>query len=137
MKSKYTKLKKEFNADQKRIQKSIASLKSLPAKDIARLKKKYSLDASGGANIIGTLIDDEVGGYIKTALKYYEMAKPYMSSSESEVEEVTPPRGQGRWIKYTNLSNTPNLVIANAKINVKLKYDTIDVVMKEDRKSVV
>jgi uncharacterized protein (TIGR03545 family)/uncharacterized protein (TIGR03546 family) len=131
LKSKYTKLKKEFNADQKRIQKSISSLKNLPAKDIARLKKKYSLDASGGANIIGTLIDDEVGGYIKIALKYYEMAKPYMSSSEDEVEEISPPRGQGRWIKYTNLSNTPNLVIANAKINVKLKNDTIDVLMKD------
>ena len=131
LKSKYTNLKKEFDADQKRIQKRITSLKDLPAQDIARLKKKYSLDASGGANIIGTLIDDEVGGYIKTALKYYEMAKPYMNSSESEVEEKTPPRGQGRWVKYDNLSTTPALVIVNAKINVKLKNDTIEVVMKD------
>ena len=131
LKSKYANMKKEFDADQKRIQKSIASLKDLPAQDIARLKKKYSLDANGGANIVGTLIDAEVGNYIKTALKYYEMAKPYMKSSEEEVEEQTPPRGQGRWIKYANLSNTPSLVIANAKINVQLKNDTIEIIMKD------
>jgi len=132
LKTKYTNLKKEFNADQRRIQKQIVSLKSLPAKDIARLKKKYSLDANGGANIISTLIDDEVGAYVKTALKYYKMAKPYMKSDKADdVQDSTPPRGQGRWIKYANLSSIPDVVIQNANISVKLKNDTIEIIMKD------
>lgn len=131
LKNKYTNLQKEFTADQKRIQKRIMALKDLPKQDIARLKKKYSLDASGGANIIGTLINDEVGQYVKMALKYYEMAKPYMKKAEDKDEQLAPPRGQGRWIKYANLSKIPDLVIQNARINVKLKDDTIDVKIKD------
>jgi uncharacterized protein (TIGR03545 family)/uncharacterized protein (TIGR03546 family) len=127
LKEKYTRLKKEFNDDKKRIQKQISQLKNLPQKDIARLKKKYSLDANGGANIIGTLIDDKAGHYVKQALKYYEMIRPYIKSdsAEDEPQESTPPRGQGRWIKYANLSNIPSVVIKDAKIEVKLKNDTL------------
>jgi uncharacterized protein (TIGR03545 family)/uncharacterized protein (TIGR03546 family) len=128
LKEKYTKLQAEFDADQKRLQKRIAALKDLPSKDIARLKEKYALNAGGGANMIGTLIDQEVGEYIKTALKYYAMIKPYIRDGKTQkVKEATPPRGQGRWIKYANLSTTPELLIKEAKINVKLAQDEIDV----------
>ena len=128
LKEKYAKLQTEFNADQKRLQQQIAKLKDLPSEDIARLKEKYALNAGGGANVIGTLINQEVGGYMKTALKYYAMLKPYISDGKSQrVEETTPPRGQGRWIKYANLSTIPELLIKEAKVNVKLAEDEIDV----------
>mgnify|MGYP002713099125 FL=1 len=130
LKSKYKELQKEFKADQKRIQKRITALKDLPQKDLARLKKKYSLDANGGMNIVGHLVDKEVEGYMRTAMKYYEMVKPYMKKGEEEIEEKTPPRGEGRWIKYANLSNVPDLVIKNAKIGVALKRDNVDITMK-------
>ncbi len=83
VKEKYAKLQTEFNADQKRLQKQIAKLKDLPSQDIARLKAKYALNAGGGANVIGTLINQEVGGYMKTALKYYEMLKPYIRDAKT------------------------------------------------------
>lgn len=128
LKQKYEKLQTDFNADQKRLQQQIAKLKDLPSKDIARLKEKYALNAGGGANMIGTLINQEVGGYMKTALKYYTMLKPYISDGKTKgAEETTPPRGQGRWIKYANLSTIPELLIKEAKVNVKLANDEIDV----------
>jgi len=128
-KDKYAKLQSEFNADQKRLKQQIAKLKDLPSEDIARLKEKYALNAGGGANMIGTLINQEVGGYIKTALKYYAMLKPYISDAKTTrtEETTTPPRGQGRWIKYENLSTTPELLIKEAKVNVRLAEDEIDV----------
>ncbi|WP_229860132.1 hypothetical protein [Candidatus Sulfurimonas baltica] len=132
LKAKYKNLQKDFNADQKRIQKNATALKDLPKQDISRLKQKYSLDANGGANIVGALINDEVGGHIQTALKYYEILKPYMKSSEeTEIEGQVPPRGQGRWIKFANFSNTPSVVIQNAKIGLKLKSDNLEITMKD------
>jgi uncharacterized protein (TIGR03545 family)/uncharacterized protein (TIGR03546 family) len=129
LKSKYTSLQKDFNADQKRLQTRIHALKNLPQQDIERLKKKYSLDASGGANLVGTLMSDAIGEYMHLGLKYYEMLAPYIRSDakQEELQEAPPPRGEGRWIKYVNLSNTPDLVIKKTKINVKLKNDVLNI----------
>lgn len=132
LKIKYTSLQKDFNADQKRLQKQISALKNLPQQDIDRLKNKYSLSASGGANLIGTLIGGEIDMYVQNALKYYEMLRPYLDdSSKKEVKEVAPPRGEGRWVKYANLSKIPELVVKNSNINVKLKEDVLDVHVKD------
>lgn len=132
LKNKYASLKKDFNADQKRLQKQIYELKNLPQQDIDRLKNKYSLSASGGANLIGTLIGGEIDMYVQNAQKYYEMLRPYLDdSSKKEVKEVAPPRGEGRWVKYANLSKIPELVVKNSNINVKLKEDVLDVHVKD------
>ncbi|MCD6259596.1 MAG: TIGR03545 family protein [Helicobacteraceae bacterium] len=129
LKEKYASLQKDFNADQKRLQKQINTLKNLPQQDINRLKQKYSLNASGGANLIGTLTSDAIGEYMHMGLKYYEMLAPYIRSDakQEELQDAPPPRGEGRWIKYANLSNVPDLVIKKAKINVKLKNDVFDI----------
>lgn len=133
LKTKYKNQQKEFNADKKSLNKRISNLKNLPSQDVKRLTEKYSLSASGGANLIGTLVNDEVGVYMNKALFYYEMLKPYINDAgESKaVKELDPPRGQGRWVKYANLSNIPEIVIKNADINVVFEDDLLDVNMKD------
>lgn len=133
LKGKFSSLQKDFNADQKRLKDQIYALKNLPQEDIDRLKKKYSLDATGGVNIIGTLMSDEIGDYINMGLKYYEMLAPYISSSAKEkvIEDTTPPRGEGRWIKYANLTKIPDLVVRETKINVKLKNDVLNIDLRD------
>ncbi len=132
LKGKYADLQKEFDADQKSINKRINELQDLPAEDIQRLKQKYAFNTSGGANLIGTLFNNEIGLYLKKALYYYEILKPYLDDTNAdEVKEVNPPRGEGRWIKYANLSNIPELVIKKADINVVLEKDELQVNMKD------
>lgn len=132
LKSKYSNLQKDFNADQARLKKQIYALKNLPQQDIDRLKKKYSFSAGGGANLIGALMGGEIDMYVQKALKYYEMIRPYLNDSgKKEVKEVAPPRGEGRWIKYANLSKIPELVVKNSNINVKLKDDVLNVNIKD------
>lgn len=132
LKTKYATLQKEFNADQRSLNRRISELKDLPAQDVKRLKEKYSLSTSGGANLIGTLVNDEVGIYINKALYYYEMLKPYINdTAQKKAKELDPPRGQGRWIKYANLSNIPEVVIKNTDINVVFEDDLLDVNMKD------
>ncbi len=132
LKAKYADLQKEFTADQKALNRRISSLKDLPAQDIKRLKEKYSLNASGGANLIGTLLNHQIGAYMKKALYYYDMLKPYLHDGDAHTsKEVAPPRGQGRWIKYANLSNIPEFVIKNADINVVFEEDLLKVNMRD------
>jgi len=78
-------------------------------------------------------MSDEIGEYMKMTLKYYEMLAPYISDSDAkeEVQDVPPPRGQGRWIKYANLSKIPDLVVKNSNINIKLKGDVLDINVKD------
>ena len=133
LKEKYASLQKDFKVDQQRIQQQISTLKGLPQQDIDRLKNKYTLNASGGANLIGTLMGDAIGEYIHMGLKYYEMIAPYIRSDakKEEVVDLAPPRGQGRWIEYANLSTTPTFVIKEGKINMKLKEDTLNISLKD------
>ncbi len=132
LKSKYTSLQKDFKADQTRIEKQIYELKNFPGQDFDRLKKKYSLDATGGANLISTLMSGEIKKYFNTGLKYYEMLRPYINDgAKDEPKKVTPPRGQGRWIKYVNLSSIPDLVIKDSIINLKLKEDILNINVKD------
>lgn len=132
-KQRYSSLKTEFYADQQRLQRQIRELENLPKEDIQRLKNKYSLNASGGANLVSTLIGNKVGSYMHSALKYYEMIKPYLKNDAKtkEVEEIKPPRGEGRWVKYTNLSTIPQLLIKVADVNVKLQNDEININIKD------
>jgi uncharacterized protein (TIGR03545 family)/uncharacterized protein (TIGR03546 family) len=131
LKNKYSNLQKEFNEDQKRIQKNILALKDLPQKEYERLKNKYTFDAKGGTNLVSTLISGEIGKYMNMALKYYEKLKPYIDDAKkSEPEDATPPRGEGRWIKYANLSRIPEVVVKESNINVLLKKDKFDIKVK-------
>lgn len=131
LKAKYKALQDEFKKDQETLSRDLKALKNLPTKDYERLKAKYSLNAQGGANLIGTFVDRQVGEYLQMALKYYAMVEPYLSeSAEAEPEEITPPRGEGRWIHYANLSNTPELVIKQADVNLRLEHDEVNVQVK-------
>lgn len=128
LKTKYATFEKEFKADKENIQKRISQLKELPDADIKRLKKKYALNAEGASNVIGALISQEVSDYVRQALKYYKMIKPYMREGSSELEEdkpAPPPRGEGRWVKYANLSNIPEAVIKKGRIDLALEDDTV------------
>ena len=132
LKGKYANLQKDFNVDKKRLQNQIVALKDLPSADYERLKKKYSFTANGGSNLVSILINEKLGNYMKTALKFYEMAKPYIANGTAPVnEEVSPPRGQGRWIKYANHSKVPELLIKEAKVNVKLENDEVNIDIKD------
>ena len=132
LESKYSNLQKEFDADQESIQTRISNLKNLPAQDIQRLKSKYAPNATGGTNLVATMLKGELGGYMEKTLGYYEMLKPYLDDKDApEPQEVTPPRGQGRWVKYANLSTTPDFVVKNAQVNVVFEGERLDMNIKE------
>ncbi len=117
-------LKEDFQKDQNRIKSLITEVKKASSEDAAKLKKTYTLDGSGSLNLIGTIFGGKVQEYLQTAKKYYAMAEPYMKSgdaSKKDAEAVSPPRGEGRWIKFASTMPTPDLLIKKSSVDGTLK----------------
>ncbi len=127
LKAKYAALQEEFESDQSQLSKQLKAMKTLPQKDYERLKAKYSPNAQGGANLLGTFVDEKVGDYLAQALKYYAIIKPYLSEGETQTQAAKPPRGQGRWIHYANLTGLPEFVMKKAELDVLLKQDRLSI----------
>lgn len=103
-------LRDDLERDRKSLEKIYADAQRFPQQDFEYLRNKYSLDADGGANLVGLVMGKEYQGYLETALRYYKMAEPYLKSdggeTEKEAEEVPEARVRGRWVHFP--SETPS-----------------------------
>lgn len=119
-KQRIAQLQKEFKADQQRIKELSSLIQNAPMQDFNHLKSAYSLDGSGAMNIIGTLFGEKIKGYIAMAEKYYALLSPYLASGKKPVQEV-PPRGEGRWIKFSQHVAVPELLIKRTEVDGALQ----------------
>ncbi len=111
-------LKDEYLADQKKIQQLLKEIQKAPQDDFKKLKSTYTLDGSGGINLFGLLFSEKVAHYLREGRKYYAMVAPYLESGdEDKAEEVAPPRGKGRWIKFREYTPSPDLWIAKTELS--------------------
>ena len=107
-------LKKDFKADKKAIKIILKDVKKAGLSDYANLSENYKLDAKGGVNVVGVLFGDKTKSFTSSFLKYYKMVKPYLSDDAKE--EVIPPRGEGRWVKYKELNSQVDTWVKNVDI---------------------
>lgn len=119
-------LKAELQRDTRRIKKRVAELKDLPRKDFERLKKKYSLDMGGGANIISTLLGGAVKEKVDKFWRYYELARPYLNGKKGGKtvgEEEKYVRGKGVYVRFNEPNPSPDFLIRRARLSLDL-FDT-------------
>ncbi|MEA2073734.1 MAG: TIGR03545 family protein [Campylobacterota bacterium] len=128
--SELTQMSKEYEKDKKTIERHMKEIQTLPMEDYNHLASKYSLDGNGAMNFIGTYFSSSLEKYLRMGTKYYEMAKPYISSEE---EELTPEqeRMQGRWIKYASTKPYPDFVIQKLNANIILNQVNYDLKIKD------
>ncbi|QFR49100.1 TIGR03545 family protein [Sulfurimonas lithotrophica] len=107
-------LKNDFEKDKNILRKFSDELINGAKNDYENLSKNYRFDEQGGINVVGALFGNNIKGYLKTFLDYYEVAKPYLSSKE---EPPAPPRGEGRWIKYKELNSLADIYVKNIDID--------------------
>jgi uncharacterized protein (TIGR03545 family)/uncharacterized protein (TIGR03546 family) len=125
-------IKNDFLKEQKAIKESISKLKSAPYDDLDRLKKKYTLDFSGGYNVLDTLIKDDISIYKEYVHLAYEKAKPYFGkSSEDNQNSNVVVREDGRWVLYKETNPLPLVVIKNAKLDISLRDKKFDLNIKD------
>jgi len=130
-KAKFDELKKRFKADQaavqqardviqasrKDIQLAAANLKNAPGEDLAYLRDKYQLNASGAANMTGLLFGDQAAEWASQALYWYELISPYLASDGVEEPEVIEEsRLTGRFVHFPSNDPWPEFLIRNAHI---------------------
>lgn len=122
-------LKKEYLTDQKRLKTLLAAVKTAPQEDYEKLRSTYSLDSSGGINLFGLLFSQKIAGYLHQARGYYAQVEPYLQSDEAAPEEL-PPRGKGRWIRFTEHVPSPDLWIARTALSGAKNDYSFDGVIK-------
>jgi uncharacterized protein (TIGR03545 family) len=130
-KAKLDELKKRFKADQVAIQQArdviqasrkdielaVANLKNAPSEDLAYLRDKYQLNASGAANMTGLLLGDQVAEWASQALYWYELISPYLAADgEAKPEVIEASRLSGRFIHFSSNDPWPEFLIRNAHI---------------------
>lgn len=131
-KAKLDELRKRFREDRKAVQQArdvigetrtevgerLQDLKDAPGQDLATLKSKYQLNATGAANLSQLLFGPEVGEWAHKALYWYEKAQPYLARMEGDdSEEAEPERLKGRYVHFPTSNPWPEFLIRNTGIS--------------------
>lgn len=131
-KAKLDELKKRFEADRKAVKHArtviaetrsevgqrLKDLKAAPGEDLANLKQKYQLNATGAANLSQLLFGPEVGEWAHQALYWYEKIRPYLASdSESAPAEAEPERLKGRFVHFPTNDPWPEFLVRSTGIS--------------------
>lgn len=108
-----------------------SGLQKAPQEDFKNLKSKYKLDGAGVANLSRLLFGDKVGEWSQEGLYWYEKARPFLVSDESDTTESTAladtARSKGRFIHYQTDRPLPDLLIRQVQLAVQLDVGEIAV----------
>ncbi|MBE9503229.1 MAG: TIGR03545 family protein [Proteobacteria bacterium] len=116
-------VKKEIKEDFRTLQASIKEAETLPAEDLKRLKKKYSLSSEGLANFSQLLFGNKVSNWTKTSFAWYEKVNPYLEKlrdSKIKEEEKKPERGKGLNIAFKEFNPMPDLFVRTAALTLHI-----------------
>ncbi|MFT6975567.1 MAG: hypothetical protein ACJA0E_001568, partial [Bermanella sp.] len=99
-----------------------SKLKASPSEDLSNLKGKYSLDAVGTSNLAALIFGEDAGGYAKTALGYYEKARPFLVDEEAEEakKELKEKRLEGRFVHFDTDRPMPDFWIKTLDFSMAL-----------------
>lgn len=115
----FEQLKPELDASIGELNTDLARLKQAPARDMAKLKKKYAPDTQGLSNLTQGLFGKEVRTYLAYGLKAYEVLAPWLENTGTApvTEAFEPQRGQGHWVRFALSPPKPELVIETIELS--------------------
>ncbi|CAA0115926.1 Uncharacterised protein [BD1-7 clade bacterium] len=121
------KAKDEFKQDQATLRSQLSDLKNAPQADFKRLKSKYTFDQQGAGQYAALLFGPEIGGYMETALSWYDTAEPILQNLQKEsAGDVPPARGEGRIIRFPEQSPTPDFIVEKSVFTIDLDVGTMN-----------
>ncbi|WP_221796873.1 TIGR03545 family protein [Oceanobacter mangrovi] len=130
-KKKLDALKEQFKADKKSINTAkdligdsrteiterLKQLKAAPGEDLASIRDKYQLNATGAANLSSLLFGDEAGEWAQQALYWYEKVKPFLSSGGDEEQQAEYLRPEGRFVHFPTDDPWPEFLIRHTSMS--------------------
>ena len=98
--------------------------KKAPLKDVARLKKKYSISAQGFANMSGLLFGSRINDWTQKAVTWYERLKPLLEGSAKKQKHGgldTPMRGKGVYTRFKEKEPLPDFLIRTMSAQLQIE----------------
>ena len=142
-KKEFEQLKKRIKTDKKAIQaaakavtnaktelqKQWPQLQAAPGQDFSNLKSKYQLDGAGVGNLSRLLFGEQAGQWSQQALYWYEKAKPFLTSEESEEEVASTEQSRkfGRYVHFPTERPLPDFLIVKTELKVSLAQGDFDI----------
>ncbi len=118
------KAKNDFQAQAGEFRRRAVDLSKLPARDLARLKRKYSLSGKGLSNLSRLLFGKSLCHWYQTAARWYFKIEPYLhrlpASSDKPVRRQ-PVRGRGLDIRFAETNPLPDFWLQEARLGLILK----------------
>jgi uncharacterized protein (TIGR03545 family) len=105
-----------------------AALRTAPRDDVARLKEKYALSAKGLSNVSRALFGGRIGGWVETALAWYQRLSPYLQRAappSPRQEEPQRPRATGVDVRFAERNPSPDWLIRLADVSVIIPAGTV------------
>lgn len=114
-----TQARDQIQASRKAVQAATNDLRQAPGEDMAHLRDTYQLNSQGALNLTGLLLGDDIEGWAREALYWYEKVEPYLASGDDEVEEEEEqdrPRMIGTLVHFPTANPWPDFLIRKARI---------------------
>jgi uncharacterized protein (TIGR03545 family) len=104
-------------------------LRTAPRDDVARLKEKYALSSKGLSNVSRALFGGRIGGWVETALAWYQRLSPYLErapiDASREAKEPKRQRGVGVDVRFPERHPSPDWLIRLADVSVIIPAGTV------------
>ncbi len=117
------KARDDFRSQAAEFQKRAADLSKAPARDLERLKKKYTLSGQGLSNLSRLIFGRSLCRWYQTAAAWYFKIEPYLNRPAAKREKPVrhkPVRGRGLDIRFAETSPLPDFWLQQAKIGLIL-----------------
>lgn len=127
--------KKDLKSEIASLKKRVAQVKTMPKKDLQRLKEKYSLSPSGLSNFSRMLFGGKIAEWTDTAFAWHEKLKPLIEKAMEEkpgsVKEQKPERGKGINVRFREFNPMPDYLVKVAKVSADITAGNIRGEIKE------
>jgi len=104
------------------------ALRSAPQDDLARLKEKYALSSKGLSNVSRALFGGRIGGWVETALAWYQRLSPYLQRTTAPAPRAEEPRRQraaGVDVRFPERNPSPDWLIRLADVSVIIPQGSV------------
>lgn len=93
-----------------------------PMNDVRRLRDKYGISPAGLSNMSQLLFGDQVAGWVRTGLLWYNRLQPVVERAKAQKKEVTvvkPVRGAGVDVRFKEYRPLPDFLIDRIAVSAE------------------
>ena len=93
-----------------------------PMNDVRRLRDKYGISPAGLSNMSQLLFGDQIAGWVRTGLLWYNRLQPVVERAKAQKKDVTvvkPVRGAGVDVRFKEYRPLPDFLIDRIAVSAE------------------